>query len=419
MNVNEDETKPSGEHSASHSGHSLKENIQKREEKLTPEKKRKRKTLSSVIFFAALAILVISLMVTLFRGDNTEVFDAAFTAIGQGNHWVYMLIAALLVLVYFAFYPITIFTYAKTLDCEASPVDLWLIANSEHFYNGVTPSSAGGQPFQAYALTNCNVKGSKSTGIILLNYLNMVGVSVFFGFISLIYYPQYVEGLKTVAEGRDLSSLQWIAIVGIILNATNLLFFVFLGVSKKARRAIMAIFDWLCKWRWLGKKIAKHRDFLDNYLNETQEAVKQAGSHIGAVILGFVERVILMSILYAIPFFLLKAVGIEVGWEKFMMVLLGTAFATVCVAWFPTPGGVGASEWVSLVVIGSVAMTSGQSFDSSTSSAVMFLWRGFSFYFVILLSFICSAIFEGRVNRRLKAAPALPKPSEEEIKEEK
>lgn len=383
-----------------------------RKKNLTPKQRRKRKTVSSFIFFAALTALVVSLMIVLFRGENRDSFDAAFVAIGQGRNWIYLLISLLIVLVYFAIYPLTMLTFSKALDSEAKPVDSWLIANSEHFYNGVTPSSVGGQPFQAYALTGCDVSGSKSSAIILMNYINLVAASVFFGFVSLVYYPNYVEGLKSVSPNTDLSSLQWLAVIGIILNALNLAFFCLLGFSRKTRHFIVSVVVFFCKFKWIGKHLSKAVPTLKNYLRDTQSAAKAIVAHPRVMIIAFVERVLIMSLLYCMPFFLLQAVGVQVGWDRFMMVMLGTAFASVCVAWFPTPGGVGAGEWVSLVVIGSVAMKMGHSFDASISSAVMFLWRGLSFYLVLLLSFLVSAIFEGRLNAKLKKEELLEEKEE-------
>ena len=42
--------------------------------------------------------------------------------------------------------------FAKSAKAESDFTDSYLIGCSEHFYNGITPFSAGGQPFQIYYL---------------------------------------------------------------------------------------------------------------------------------------------------------------------------------------------------------------------------------------------------------------------------
>ena len=370
-------------------------NEERQKKVLTAKQKRKRKMISYSIFFVALLILVVSLMLAF--GDLSAM-GTTFGEILKGDHWIYLLISVFIVIAYFALYPLPLMFLGKTVDSEATPAETWLIGNSEHFYNGVTPSSVGGQPFQAYAFTNCGVSGAKSTGMILMNYINIVLVSNLFGLISLIYYPRYIAGLENVG-GTDLSSLQWIAVLGVILNAVNLVFFVLLGFSKHARRAMVAIMKWVCKWKLLGKHLSKLVPAFDKYLENTQAAAKQIVKHKTRFTMAVAMRFAILFMLYSMPFFLLKAVGMEVSPTDFMVITLGTAFATVCVSFFPTPGGVGAGELVAMVVVASIMVGS---MDYDAAKAVSLMWRFISFYLVIFASFVVSAIFEAKIGRNLK-----------------
>lgn len=360
-------------------------------------KSRKKKMISYSIFFVCLLILVVSLLLSF--GDLSAM-GTTFSEIIQGDHWIYLVISVAIVIVYFLLYPLPLIFLGKTVGSEATPAEMWMVGNCEHFYNGVTPSSAGGQPFQAYALTHCRVSPSKSTGMILMNYINIVLVSNIFGLVSLVYYPRYIDALSNVG-GTDLSSLQWIAIVGVILNAVNLVFFILLGFSKTARKIMVGLMNWVCKWKLIGKHLKKLVPVFDRYLENTQAAAREILSHKLRFTLAVAMRFCICGFLYSMPFFLLKAVGMEVGPTDFMVILLGTAFATVCVSFFPTPGGVGAGELVAMVVVASIMVGS---MDYDAAKAVSLMWRFLSFYLVIFASFVVSAVFEGKVTKNLKIA---------------
>ena len=378
----------------------------------TQRKKRFRKNAIYVFIFICLVALVAFLIFSF--GDLSRM-AGAFTEMVQGGNVVYLILAILCGVAFFALYPLPLLLISRKSGLKSKTSDLYLIGNCEHFYNGVTPSSVGGQPFQAFALHQSGDDGGKATGVILMNYINIVLCSVLFGFISLIYYPRYVQGLSNIQGlDMDLSSLQWIAVAGIILNSVNLAFFTVLGFSKTSRRIISALFRLITKPKFL-RKLFKFQPALDAYLEKTQSAAKEVIKHWKAFILAVVLRMVILCFCYAIPFFLMMAMpSLQIGIEDFWVCLLGNAFATVCVAWFPTPGAVGAGELVGAVVLGSITVGSGQALDYNVAQAVSLLSRGISFYMVLIFSFIASLVFEIRVGKmeKVETKPEETVPSE-------
>ena len=365
-------------------------------------KARRKKNIAYIIIFACLVALV---LILIFSFGDLSKMGAILTEIVQGQNVIYLIVAILCALAFFILYPLPLWIISRNCNLKTRGANLWLIGNSEHFYNGVTPSSVGGQPFQAYALHQGGDDGASATGVILMNYINIVLCSVLFGFVSLIFYPKYIQGLANI-EGlpMDLSSLQWVAVLGIILNAVNLTFFCFLGFSSKMRKGINAIVAFLLRPKWLNKKLGRFLPALEKYLSNTQETAKTIISHWKSFILAVVARLLVLSFCYAIPFFLMMGMpSLEIHAEDFFLVFLGNAFATVCVAWFPSPGAVGAGEVVGAIVLGSITVKNGMALDYNVAQAVSLLNRGISFYFVLILSFIASLLFEFRVTRQQKA----------------
>lgn len=374
------------------------EDIQKRKDE---RKKRFRKNAIYIFIFVCLVALLCVLIFSL--GDLSQMAKA-FTEMVQGGNVLYLIIAILCGVVFFLLYPIPLMLIGRKSHLKTKRGDLWMIGNCEHFYNGVTPSSVGGQPFQAFALTQSGDTGANATGVILMNYINIVLCSVLFGFISLIFYPHYVAGLANIKGlSMDLSSLQWIAVLGIILNAVNLAFFLVLGFSKTARRVIVFLARLLLKPKWINKRFGKFMPVLEDYLEKTQATAKEVISHWKTFALAVILRMLILCFCYAIPFFLMMAMpSLEITWADFWVCLLGNAFATVCVAWFPTPGAVGAGELVGAVVLGSITVRSAQALDYNVAQAVSLLSRGISFYMVLIFSFVVSLVFEIAISRRAK-----------------
>ncbi|MCR5078371.1 MAG: flippase-like domain-containing protein [Bacilli bacterium] len=385
-------------------------------------KKRKKSNIAYIIIFVCFVALLLTLVLSF--GDLTKM-AGAFTEMVSGENVIYLVVAIILAIVFFILYPIPLMLVGRRSGLKSGRMDLWLTGNCEHFYNGVTPSSSGGQPFQAYALYQSGDTGASATGVILMNYINIVLCSNIFGFVSLIFYPKYVQGLANI-EGleMDLSSLQWIAVLGIILNAANLVLFCVLGFSKTARRAIMWAFKLVLKPKFLNKRFGKFIPAFDRYLENAQSTAKVVLSHWKTFILAVITRMLVLTILYSIPFFLMMAMpSLDIHPSDYWLCMLGNSFATVCVAWVPTPGAVGAGEIVGAVVLGSITVKSGTSLDFQVAQALSLLNRGISFYFVLILSFVTSLIFEIRVSKRIKAKAleeeSAPKENEENKEDDK
>ena len=107
---------------------------------------------------------------------------------------------------------------------------------------------------------------------------------------------------------------------------------------------------------------------------------------------------------YSIPFFLLLAVGVELSnvnpFFVYILVMFGTSFAITAVVWVPTPGTTGGIDYAFAVVLASLSVIGlgGNLFTSetvwATSQTISLLWRGYTYYFVILFGLFVSIVLE-------------------------
>ena len=365
-----------------------------------PHKKNRKKLISNIIFLLLITILVVTLILSL--GEINKI-SAQFQEIANGDNWKYLLAAVGLILAYFFLWPASQCIYGKALKVEATVGESYLIGCSEHFYNGITPFAAGGQPFQIYSYTKRNVTTAKATGVILASFVTFMIVTNAFALASLIFYGKISAGFEEMGIGW----IKYIALIGLIINFLVLLFMIAMGVSKHLRSWMTKAVNKIAHWKFFFKKekglrrkigegLLKAVPVFEEYCVNAQRAFKETWSHKLATAFAIAIKVVCMACYYLVPFFILKAVGIDVGYDKMILVLFATSFAINAVVWMPTPGGVGGIEYAFIIVIAAVTTA-----NASDPQAVVLIWRMLTYYLILFISFGANAIFEGISSHRI------------------
>lgn len=365
-----------------------------------PHKKNRKKLISNIIFLLLITILVVTLILSL--GEINKI-SAQFQEIANGDNWKYFLAAVGLILAYFFLWPASQCVYGKALNVEATVGESYLIGCSEHFYNGITPFAAGGQPFQIYSYTKRNVTTAKATGVILASFVTFMIVTNAFALASLIFYGKISAGFEEMGIGW----IKYIALIGLIVNLLVLLFMIAMGVSKHLRGWMTKAVNKIAHWKFFFKKekglrrkigegLLKAVPVFEEYCVNAQRAFKETWSHKLATAFAIAIKVVCMACYYLVPFFILKAVGIDVGYDKMILVLFATSFAINAVVWMPTPGGVGGIEYAFIIVIAAVTTA-----NASDPQAVVLIWRMLTYYLILFISFGANAIFEGISSHRI------------------
>ena len=106
-----------------------------------------------------LAITILILLLIIFLTTDINAIKAAFANINIG----YLFAAIGLTVLYFLLSPITTCILTKAKKCDISMLDTFLIGNTEHFFNGITPFATGGQPFQVYSYSRLGIRSEEHT----------------------------------------------------------------------------------------------------------------------------------------------------------------------------------------------------------------------------------------------------------------
>lgn len=363
-----------------------------------------KKTILSIL--VVLIITAVVFIILFSFNDFNETIKLIKTVNGAN-----MGMAVLCLVIYALLWPMSLCFIAMQNRFNAKFLDLYLIGESEHFFNAITPFATGGQPVQVYLFTQKKIKASDSTGIIVSNFIAFMIASNIFAIASLVFYGKFSENFE--------ASTAWMIGLGFAMNLFTLAFMITIATSKKIRDLLKKLMLQICKIKFIGKHLTKAVPAFEKYCENAQSAAKRIFSHklsfLGAILL----KMLALVFYYAIPYYILKALGADFGFKMMPYIILASAFAITTMVWVPTPGGTGGIEFAFETIF--TASLFG-SLAGDIGFTGMILWRALTYYLLMLLSGIAYVIYEINVKRykkkNIKPEEELEEANTIEVKEE-
>lgn len=254
------------------------------------------------------------------------------------------------------------------------------------YYDGITPMSTGGQPFQIYYLhKKHDVPKGVATAIPLVRYLVSAIVVTLISIALLIVTPMYLESGTITTTFYVMS---WISIaINCLFPVAIILFSVF---PNRTKRLIAGIINLLARMHVVKRKYETMIKWTRE-LGEYREALKMFAKKIKyaapLVLLSAMETVIS----YSVPFFTVIAIaGIPPTGELYLQILCLSTVTRYTALLIPTPGNTGAVETAGSLVF--ITVSAIDSVKPVLGWAVL-VWRFFTYYMYIL-SGIGISIFE-------------------------
>lgn len=330
----------------------------------------KKSKLKKIALFSFYGIITVAVL-CVFLGAND--FGAILGELGNADI-KYVLIALALLLLYAFLSPLTTCILVRAKRLETGLITAYSVSMTEHFFNGITPFSTGGQPFQVYEFARGGVKAADSTGVLLLNFIITMIITNIFAACSLIYYNRFIGGN---------ASMMIIAAIGFSMNFLVLLFMIALATSKSLKKLIFRLAEGLCRIKFLEKLLSPKLEQFNSYLDNVQSAFFFLVKRKGTFTLCLAVRAATMAIYYAITFYVLRALHIEVGYGDMFFIMCGSSFAITAVVFLPTPGASGGIEFAFKNVFVSL---SGGALAPSVAYGGMLIWRLLTYYLLMALS---------------------------------
>lgn len=360
------------------------------EEKVeTPVEEKKPNSHKKVIGFVLLTLLVTAVMVVVFVniGDFSKTWNQLLK-MDAGYLWI----AIACVVLYLITWPVSLMILNRKSKNRPSKVDDFLIGGSEHFFNGITPFSSGGQPIQVYLYTQNGMTAAQATGICLSNFIAFMIATNIYAIASLFFWGKFTESFTPATI--------WMVILGFFMNLFTLFFIVSIASSKTIRNLLIKLFKALGKIKFLSKIIDKTLPKFEDYCNNFQLASKEIMSRKLDFILAILARGISLIFYYSIPFFILKGIGVELQMIDIFFILLASSFTITTMVWVPTPGGTGGIEFAFTYIFVTFFMTLGNKQEIITASMIM--WRFLTYYLLMFLSAAEYVIYEIIIKKRRK-----------------
>ncbi|MDE7264491.1 MAG: flippase-like domain-containing protein [Anaeroplasmataceae bacterium] len=342
-----------------------------------------KKVFPKIILFLVLTIVVLIIIFSL--GDIAEIAKVL-----KNVQVKWLAVAFLFLILYMILYPMPLYFLGRSKEeGNIGLLDTAMIGSIEYFFNGITPFSSGGQPFQIYSYSKIGVSVHRSSGIILMNFVICQMSIVILCIASLFFFNELTNGVVY---------LQVMIGVGLAINILIFTLFCSVGISKTVRRLLSKVVNWFLNWKIFKGKIARFSSSFDEYCTGAQATFKalfhQKFKFLGCVIL----KLIGLLCYYIIPFFILMALGVEVGMRQLAVITAMTTFAVAMTCYIPTPGATGGIEFA----FRELFVTLIPSIAGSIATSGLLLWRFITYYFLMLISFIIYLIFEVSVGHRHK-----------------
>ena len=239
------------------------------------------------------------------------------------------------------------------------------------YYDCITPSGAGGQPFQIWWLHKHGYSDGGASAMTITGYVTaqagfiILAIAIFIGWRSV-----------------ELEAIRYTAYAGLVLfSLIPFLLVLFSFMPKTIEKLVAAVIRLCGKIRLVKdpeEAAGRVLEMLDSYHSSLAVIAKDRFTMACLLVLSLVYRIALCSM----PYFVLKMFGAPVS---FLHIFASTIYIYASIALVPTPGNAGAAEGAFYLV-----------FSAMRSDGVfwaMLVWRIFSHY-----SFIAAGALVYGVN---------------------
>lgn len=242
------------------------------------------------------------------------------------------------------------------------------LATMGMYYNLVTPFASGSQPMQIYALMKYDVNFSKSVAIVTNKTLIYQSIVTIYCAVLVLFNMNLLKS--------EMPSVMILIIVGIVMNVTMVLGGIFIVLSPKNVKSILGyIINFLVKFK-LFNFLEDKRENINRYVEEYNYSIRVFIKDKRALLYSIIMTVIQLTVFFSLVFCVYKAFSLN-GISYLKLVAL-QVFLYMSISPIPTPGNVGANEFIFLTLFKNV-------FPKELIGYSVFLYSGFVYYLILII----------------------------------
>ena len=341
-------------------------NTELTDEEKAKKKKKIRNRILTIIFVLINVAIIAFTAINEFSGDHSSdpkpVIETKYFILYMFCAIMCLVIALILEIYKYA-------SMAKTLGEPIKVSDAIRVVVLGRYYDCITPSGTGGQPFQIYNLHKAGYSDGTSAALPLGGFFTMQCGFILLGLI--VFFTNFNIAIPT--------AIRITAYVGLVCYSLMPTLIVIFAISNKAAiNFVMFFVKILAKLRII-KDLEETSQKIIKYLTEYNDSIKRMTKHRFTL-----TKLLILSILYqigicSIPYFVLLAFGANVTFYEMLSI---TVFIYAAITIIPTPGNSGAAEGSFYLIFSKIG--------DGSAFWPMIAWRGICYYLIVFIGIIAN-----------------------------
>ena len=315
-----------------------------------------------------IALLIIVTIIVLYISLKDNFYDVMIGLTKINIFW--LIIALIFIMGYYYFRSLSLYTFVRKFKEDITFKKIFKIVLITQFFDGITPSSSGGQPYQVYAFNKENIKVTDGTSIVIQNFIVYQIALILLGFTAVIS-NKYLNLFEEVGTIKKLIMLGFIINVIVIIGLFSLAF-----MRRINRIVIKAIITLLSKLKIIKdkeEKIKNTNEYIERFHDSTKILLKNKFEFVKAIFYNFVALLMQYTIPAIIIFGLRDYISINVYYS-----IIASAYVMLIGTFIPIPGATGGLEYAFSKFYG-VFIT------GAKLTLVMLLWRALTYYLGVII----------------------------------
>lgn len=267
------------------------------------------------------------------------------------------------------------------------------------FYSAVTPGATGGQFMQAYTYKKQGLPISAGASIMVMSSIVYQMMLVLYGILAISVKHEVLANIPPFKIGFGDTDFYIpvipLIIAGFILNMTMIGILLLMSYWKKFHHFVLGpVMSFLAMIHLVKDKdtaVENLRVQVENFKIELRRLL----SNIPFTILISVLYFFVLSFLFAVPFFVSKALGsdVQLTWDGIWTSIFMSNFHQMVTGLIPIPGSAGVSELFFYQLFDKEFF--GPVNGVSTTAAGQLIWRTLTFTLPLIVSGLVSAFYRG------------------------
>ena len=312
-------------------------------------------------------ILIIVTILVLYISLKDDFYNVVIGFSKMNIFWI--IIALIFVFGYYFFRSLSLYSFVNKFK-KTDFKEILRIVSITQFFDGITPSSTGGQPYQIYVFNKNGIKITDCTTIVIQNFIVYQIALILLGLLAVI-------SNKYLNLFQEVGVIKKFILLGFTINVIVMIGLFSLAFLKKINRIVInLIVSILSKIRIVKdktEKINKTNEYIQQFHDSTKMMLKDKIVFLKTILFNFISLVLI----YSVPAILVFGLGNYKDINVFYSII-ASSYVMLIGSFVPIPGAAGGLEYA-------FTQFYGVFIGGSILTLIMLLWRSVTYYLGVII----------------------------------